>query len=312
MQIQFMRFGKWINEPGQACQIAINGKMHAMARSQSQDKTPGLQKIPEPRRLDHKNVFHVWIHTVIIALPKIFSYTFSSMISSHSFPLFMSLADKHCVVAGLGEVGARKTENLLACGAGSILALDIKPVTGICAQGRSLLRDQRITFASRAFRPEDCANATLVFATTSDAAENRRIAAICRKARVLCNCATDPECGDFILPATARQGQLCAALSTAGQSPLLARQWRMELEEWLKPREKLAWLMGRLRAPVLALGCTAAFNAAFFRKIAESPIAHWLEHADIAPCRDWLLAELPPEMQSEIDNILADYATIFA
>lgn len=234
------------------------------------------------------------------------------MISSHPFPVFLSLAGARCVVIGLGDVGARKADNLLACDVGELLVLDWRPPESLSPASRRILKESRVTFARRGFADADAEDALLVFAATSDPDENLRITEICKKRHVLCNCVTDPEIGDFILPATARQGALCAALSTSGQSPLLARQWRLELENWLKPREKLAWLLGRLRGPILALGREQAYNSLIFRRIAESPIPHWLEHDEIAHCREWLEAELPGSMQPEINEIFTEYASIFA
>lgn len=234
------------------------------------------------------------------------------MNSSHPYPVFLSLAGRLCVVAGLGSVGRRKLASLLAANADNVLALDGRPLPSLDPKAQALVKDKRVRFENRSFTAEDAAASFLVFAATSDTQENERIADLCRKSGALCNCVTAPQDGDFILPATARQGSLCAALSTAGQSPLLASQWRLELEDWLKPREKLAWLLGRLRAPVLALGNEQAFNSAIFRKIAESPVPHWLMHGDLDHCQDWLKSELPENLHPEINAIFSEFADVFA
>lgn len=238
-------------------------------------------------------------------------YSIMPMNSTKPYPIFLALKGRQCAVAGLGKVGRRKLGGLLEAGAGAVLALDRRPCGQLGAEARTLIADERVRFEARAFEPKDAEASFLVFAATSDAAENSRIAALCRRAKALCNCATDPPGGDFILPATARQGALCAALSTAGQSPLLARQWRIELENWLRPREKLAWLMGRLRAPVLALGNEQSHNSAIFKKIAESPIPAWLENGEAWRCRDWLRAALPAELRADLEAIFAEYDAIF-
>lgn len=234
------------------------------------------------------------------------------MDSSNHYPVFLALAGRACIVAGLGQVGLRKLRGLLACDAESVLALDTRLPGQLAPELAPLLEDRRVRFESRRFREEDAKTGFLVFAATADPEENLRISELCKKWRALCNCVTEPEKGDFILPATARQGRLCAALSTDGQSPLLARQWRLELEDWLKPREKLAWLMGRLRPPVLALGMDYSHNSMIFRKIATSRIPEWLENNELAKCQSWLESELPAVIHPELALVFAEFANAFA
>lgn len=234
------------------------------------------------------------------------------MTSANPYPVFLALNEHKCVVVGLGGVGCRKLAGLLASRAQNVLALDLRPKAELSIEAAQLLKDARIKFENRCFTKEDASSSFLVFAATYDCEENLRIAQLCRETRTLCNCITDPAAGSFILPATARKGNLCAALSTAGQSPYLASQWRLELEDWLRPREKMAWLMGRIRAPLLALGNEHSHNSAIFRKIAESPIPHWLEHDDLLHCEEWLKTELPPELHQELALIFAEYAHAFA
>ncbi len=219
-----------------------------------------------------------------------------------AYPLCLSLEGEHCLVVGLGEVGRRKLAGLLACGVGSVLALDTcQPRTAPeSASGaddaRLIMADARVRLERRACTPDDVRASRLVFAATGDPRENARIAGLCREARVLCNCASAPELGDFAVPAVARNGDLCAALSTGGASPALARQMRHELEDWLAPHAALAWFLGRLRPLVLAMGNDTRHNRQLFRKVAASPLGSWLAAGEYARCRDWLAAELPPPL----------------
>lgn len=234
------------------------------------------------------------------------------MDSSNHYPVFLALSGRTCTVAGLGQVGLRKLRGLLAVDVAHVLVLDTRPLAQLAPGLASLLKDERVRFESRSFCEEDARMSFLVFAATGDPAENLRISQLCKIWRTLCNCVTDPEEGDFILPATARQGQLCAALSTSGQSPLLAHQWRLELEDWLKPREKLAWLLGRLRGPVLALGMDYSHNSTIFRKIATSRVPEWLENNELSRCQAWLEAELPARLHPELALVFAEFANAFA
>ena len=221
-----------------------------------------------------------------------------------AYPLFLSLEGQHCLVVGLGEVGLRKLRGLLVAGVGSVLALDSllpphNPETALGPEGAALVADARVRFARRACTAEDVRESLLVFAATSDPEENARIARLCREARVLCNCASAPQLGQFAVPAVARRGELCAALSTGGGSPALARRLRGELEDWLSPRAALAHFLGQLRPLVLAMGNDTRHNRELFRKMAASPLGHWLATGNAARCRDWLCAELPPALAAK-------------
>lgn len=220
------------------------------------------------------------------------------------YPLFLSLEGEHCLVAGLGEVGRRKLAGLIDAGVGSVLVLESKAdgaEGGMTpdAEAARLAADPRVQLERRACTAEDVRAARLVFAATSDARENARIAALCREAGVLCNCASAPELGAFAVPAVARSGGLRAALSTGGASPALTRILRRELEGWLASRAALAHFLGQLRPLVLALGKDTRHNSQLFRKVAASPLGDWLTEGDLARCRAWLERELPPALAAQ-------------
>lgn len=222
------------------------------------------------------------------------------------YPLFLSLEGMRCLVAGLGQVGQRKLEGVLACGPAFVLVLDIDEPSPDDAPLQDLLRHSNVRFERRACEESDIPGMTLVFAATGNDAENKRIAAICRRKGILCNCASAPEDGSFQVPAVARKNSLAAALSTGGASPALARRWKGELAGWLAPRASMACLMGRLRPLVLALGGETGQNTKLFRKLAASPLQQWLENKEMENCRQWLLAELPTELHAYIAELLYD------
>ena len=224
------------------------------------------------------------------------------------YPLFLSLEGRRCLVAGLGGVGRRKLAGLLACGPASVLALDTLRAEDLPAEAAALLADPRVCFECRSCAPADVRDRALVFAATGSAEENARIAALCREAGVLCNCASAPELGAFSVPAVTRRDGLAAALSTGGASPALARRWRRELEDWLAPRARMVRLMGRLRPLVLALHADTGQNTQLFRALAASPLQSWLAEGDLESCRQWLLAELPSVLHVHIAELLDDLA----
>lgn len=219
-----------------------------------------------------------------------------------AYPLFLSLRDSSCLVAGFGGVGRRKVAGLLACAPAAVHIFDLQEPED--EEGRALLRHEAVRFHGRPCTEDDLRPCRLVFAATGSRAENARIAALCARLGLLCNCVDAPEEGSFIVPAVARLGRLAAALSTGGASPALARRWRGELEAWLAPRARMARLMGELRPLVLALGMETEQNTRIFRTLAASSLQDCLEREDLHACRALLEQTLPPALHSRITELI--------
>ncbi len=229
--------------------------------------------------------------------------------SSFQYPIFLSLVGHKCLVAGLGAVGARKMATMLACGANDILALDTRPWENLDEEVKTRIAGEGIRFENRAFSPADAHGLFLAIAATSDADENARIAKICKENNVLCNCATNPENGSFILPALVTCGDMRAALSTCGASPLLAGQMRRELQEWLEPKKRQAWLLGALRPLILTHAGSNPRD--LFLEIAHSDIQIWLDNGETGRCRLWLQTRIPGLDTDCLEKIFSEYANVF-
>ncbi|MDR2054639.1 MAG: bifunctional precorrin-2 dehydrogenase/sirohydrochlorin ferrochelatase [Desulfovibrio sp.] len=219
------------------------------------------------------------------------------------YPVFLSLKNRHCLVAGLGEVGLRKLAHLLDCKPASVLVLDTKAPS---EKVLPLLEKSCVRFERRTCSPEDITGKILVFAATGSKEENARIAGLCLEMGVLCNCAAPPALGNVFLPAVARQGRLAAALSTGGASPALARQWRDELNAWLIPRRRAAHLLGRLRPLLLDLPDNTGKNKKILQKLATPALQRRLADGNAGSCQTWLAAELPAELHAHIAPLLAE------
>ncbi|MDR0867340.1 MAG: bifunctional precorrin-2 dehydrogenase/sirohydrochlorin ferrochelatase [Planctomycetota bacterium] len=142
------------------------------------------------------------------------------------FPLFVSLAEKLCVLVGGGAVAEKRAAALLAFGA-KLRVIAITPAAPI----RQLAADGRIALATRPYGgADDLTGAFLVFAAVNDRAVSRTIAAEARTAGILVNVADAPELCDFYFPALVRRGNLVAGISTAGDAPAFAAQIRRELD----------------------------------------------------------------------------------
>ena len=142
-----------------------------------------------------------------------------------TIPLNLIVDDRKVLVVGGGQVGRRKTQNLLEAGAA------VELVCPDCVEAlRGLAESGRIVWTRRAFRPGDVVGHLLVFACTDDKHVNRAILDEARAAHVPCCCSDMNWCdGDFTTPATARLGDLVVAVSTSGQSCKAARDVKNEI-----------------------------------------------------------------------------------
>ena len=153
------------------------------------------------------------------------------------YSVMLDLAGRRALVAGGGEVAARKIRRLLAAGAEvtAIAPAFCAEIAEDCARG--LLCCER-----RAFALDDIAalDPFIVFAATDDAALNKAIATYCDAARILVNAITDPQNGTFSVQAEIPRARYAVSVSTYGQGPGFAKALREYLEPALDERLDLA------------------------------------------------------------------------
>lgn len=150
-----------------------------------------------------------------------------------TLPVALLMEGRRCLVVGGGTVAGRKAESLLDAGAAVVL---VAPDIGGPAEK---LRDRPgMTLVRREYVPGDLdSRLFLVVTATDDHALNRRILDDCRSRGILCACPdTGWQNGDFISPASFRQGDLTVSVSTGGLS---CRRSRMIKESLARHAEGL-------------------------------------------------------------------------
>lgn len=145
------------------------------------------------------------------------------------YPVFLDIRNRPVLVIGGGAIALEKIQNLLKAGARiTVIAPTILP---------AIRRfNRRVTLIERPFRRWDLSTRyLLVFAATGESDLNQWVSAACRRKRIWCNTVDDPAYCHYIIPALVRRGPLTIAISTSGVSPLLAKQIKRQLTEWIGP-----------------------------------------------------------------------------
>ncbi len=192
------------------------------------------------------------------------------------FPVNLLIAGRKCVVVGGGRVAARKVATLLECG-GVVEVISPELVEEL----REQHRQGRLSWRDSPYQSGDLAGAFLVIAATDDEEVQAAVFAEASAANQLINVADVPPRCNFILPALVSRGDLVIAVSTAGQSPALARRIRKQVAEaYGDEYGTVVEIMGRLRPAVLALGLGHEHNKEIFTALLNDDFVGWVRNGD--------------------------------
>lgn len=129
----------------------------------------------------------------------------------------LNIEGRRCVIIGGGSVAERKISGLLEAGA---VVLVVSP--SLTAHLQELADAGKIEWARREAKEEDLDGAVLVFAATDRPAINAQVAQAARTRGIHVNIADEGACGDFLVPAVLRRGDLVVTASASGAAPALA------------------------------------------------------------------------------------------
>ncbi len=156
------------------------------------------------------------------------------------FPMFVELKEKKCLIVGGGRIALRKAEALSDFGAEILVEApeilpEIADVWGV--------RCRR-----KAFEDGDVLQQDLVVAATDDAQLNHRVSVACQKADIPVNAVDQTKDCTFIFPAYLKEGEVVAAFSSGGTSPVTAQYLKEQTRPVLTPLVgELAACLGSLR-----------------------------------------------------------------
>lgn len=161
-------------------------------------------------------------------------------------PVFLNIKNKTCLVVGGGEVGTRKIMLLLQAGARvSVVSPELDTTL------KEYFVNGRIILCAEYFQPEQLENIVLVIAATNDRATNQLVSEAAQQRKIPVNVVDDPDLCTFIMPSIVDRSPLLIAVSSGGQSPVLARLLRAQLEIMIPVTyARLAAMAGKFRQHV--------------------------------------------------------------
>ncbi len=202
------------------------------------------------------------------------------------FPAFFRVEGRIAAVFGNGDEAFAKVRLLLNTRA-RIVAYADHPE----ADYHSFLISNRIETVRVAFSPEQVDGATLVFAATGNAAEDRAVVEAARAVRVPANAVDQPDYCDFFTPALVNRAPVAVAIGTEGAGPVLAQMIRAQVDQLLSPSlGRLADLATSYRKTVEHLVPRGVARRVFWRRFFSGRVARRRckrQSSRSAACRKW-------------------------
>lgn len=213
------------------------------------------------------------------------------------YPLFLNIRGKWILILGGSGIALRKIRLIVAAGGiPCVVAPSIKEeiVELVEKHGGELRR--------RNFRPTDLDDAILVFNATGDETLGQQVYELaCRVGKPINTVDNRPFC-TFITPALVDREPLLIALSTGGQSPVIARRLRADLESRLPSRYgKLVRFMGSLRDEVKQR-LPEAKRRSFYEALLDTKLPDLVYAGNIQAAQQ-LVEQLMRDMKQQVGEV---------
>lgn len=185
-------------------------------------------------------------------------------------PAFLDIAGKPCLVVGGGPVASRKVALLERAG-GRVRVISPELVPSL-SRGVAAGRFQHI---DTEFMPDHLDGVAVVIAATDDRAVNARVSWEARRRGIPVNVVDDPALCSFQVPAIVDRDPVLVAVSTGGDSPVLARWVRATIERALPAAlGELGQLAGRWRGTVKSRLSSGPARKRFWEDLFDGPAGH--------------------------------------
>lgn len=191
------------------------------------------------------------------------------------FPMFIELSGKNCLIVGGGKVARRKIRVLQEFGANvTVVAPDfieeIRVMSATVSSEKKQIAQEsdwngegkasgELMLCQKSFEETDLERMELVIAATDEKELNHHISKMCQERGIPCNAVDQIEDCSFIFPAYVKEGEIVAAFSSGGQSPVITQYLKKEMKPVLTENlGKIAECLGTLRQEVKETVATEA------------------------------------------------------
>ncbi|SCW76092.1 uroporphyrin-III C-methyltransferase / precorrin-2 dehydrogenase / sirohydrochlorin ferrochelatase [Rhizobium mongolense subsp. loessense] len=197
------------------------------------------------------------------------------------FPAFFRVEGRIAAVFGNGDEAFAKVRLLLNTRARVVAYADHPE-----ADYHSFLISNRIETVRGAFSPQQVDGATLVFAATGNAAEDRAVVEAARAVRIPANAVDQPDYCDFFTPALVNRAPVAVAIGTEGAGPVLAQMIRAQVDQLLSPSlGRLADLATSYRRTVEHCVPRGVARRVFWRRFFSGRVADAVANGNLPEAR---------------------------
>ncbi|MDR7090962.1 MULTISPECIES: siroheme synthase CysG [Cellvibrio] len=185
------------------------------------------------------------------------------------FPVFLDLKNRLCLLVGGGDIATRKGRLLSKAGARlRVVAPEIsRELRELVAQNNGELHE-------REYQTDDLNNCVIAIAATDIESLNEQISADAKARNLPVNVVDSPALCTYITPAIIDRSPLVIAISSGGESPVLARLIRAKLETLIPASYgRLAQIASSWRDRVKSRFDDGDSRRRFWEKILQGPAA---------------------------------------
>ncbi len=210
------------------------------------------------------------------------------------FPVFLDLKNRLCLLVGGGDIATRKGRLLSKAGARlRVVAPEISTeLRELVAQNNGELRE-------REYQSSDLNDCVIAIAATDIESLNEQISADAKARNLPVNVVDSPALCTYITPAIIDRSPLVIAISSGGESPVLARLIRAKLETLIPTSYgRLAQIASSWRDRVKARFDDGDSRRRFWEKILQGPAAELVLNGQEAAAENIIANEIARDDQT--------------
>jgi len=181
----------------------------------------------------------------------------------------LNIEGKQCTIVGGGKVAERKVKSLLNYGA---VVTVISPWLTDALE--KMVQSGQIVYHNKYYKTGDLKDSYLVYVATDDFRVSQACSEEASRENILINVVDVPKLCNFTVPAIVRRGSLTFAIASDGNSPMLSRKIREEIEERFGQHYKdVLEVLGDIRTRALSeIPEIEDRNSLFYQLIYENDI----------------------------------------